>query len=113
MKGKFVYKIKLDTSDRYKKSVILLRDGELIDEIKGDLDVVVAIQAILQKNKIKISEIDEFYANPGPGSFTGLKIGATIANVLNWVSGKKKIDELSYPEYGSEPNIHKTEWLEK
>ena len=43
--------------------------------------------------------------NKGPGSFTGIKIGVTIANVLNWALGKKKISELVVPDYGREPNI--------
>ena len=55
--------------------------------------------------KLKAKDITEYESNPGPGSFTGLKIGTTIANVFNWALGKKKINELALPEYGREPNI--------
>ena len=58
-------------------------------------------------------DIDVIKANPGPGSFTGLKIGVTVANILNWALGKKKFSEMMLPEYGSEPNIHQTKWIEK
>lgn len=91
----------------------LTRNDELIVEKSGDLDINGSIKKLLDENKLKISDIDEFEANPGPGSFTGLKIGVTIANVLNWVLGKKKVSELTYPKYGSKPNIHKTPWIEK
>lgn len=104
-----MYKILIDSTDRYEKSVKLEKSGEIIDELTGDFDITVAVRDILMKHDLKTSDIAEFEANPGPGSFTGLKIGVTIANILNWVNGNKKI---VHPEYGSEPNIHKTKWLE-
>lgn len=108
-----MYQILIDTADRYNKSVSLLKEGKIVGEKKGDLDVVVAIRDLLKENEIKFSEIEEVKANPGPGSFTGLKIGVTVANVLNWALGKKKSTEIVLPKYGGQPNIHKTKWLEE
>lgn len=108
-----MYKILIDSAKRYEKSVKLVEKDDLVAEKTGDIDLNVAIKEILDENKLKISDISEFKVNPGPGSFTGLKIGVTVVNVLNWALGKKKINELTYPEYGSEPNIHKTPWVEK
>lgn len=113
MKERLMYQILIDTADRYNKSVSITKEGEVVGEKKGDLDVVVAISDLLKENKIKFSEIEEIKANPGPGSFTGLKIGVTVANVLNWALGKKKSTEIVLPEYGGQPNIHKTKWLEE
>ena len=107
-----MYKILIDSSERYEKSVKLFKGESEVDSMVGDLDLTVAIREILKKNKLDIKEIEVFDANPGPGSFTGLKIGLTIVNILNWALGKKKSTDLAYPKYGSEPNIHKTKWLE-
>ena len=106
-----MYKVYLDTSDRYKKSARLLKDGKIIDEIAGGADPVVMIRELLGKAKLQPSDVEMFEANPGPGSFTGLKIGVTVANVLNWALGRKTIKDLQMPEYGAEPNIHPTKWL--
>ena len=106
-----MYKVYLDTSDRYKKSARLLKDGEVIDEVAGEADPVVMIRELLQRAKLAPADILEFEANPGPGSFTGLKIGVTVVSVLNWALGRKTIKQLQMPEYGAEPNIHPTKWL--
>jgi len=108
---KLLYKIYIDSSERNIKSVILskIENGlEIeVDKITGDIDIVSSIKKLLDKHKILLEEISEFVPNLGPGSFTGLKMGVTAANVLNWACGKKNISELSYPEYGREPNISK------
>lgn len=101
-----MYKIYIDSSDRYKKEIRLLGDKyEILDKVIGDIDVSYEISQLLKKNDLTPSAIGSYEINRGPGSFTGLKIGAAIANVFNWALGKKKIDELVYPEYGKEPNI--------
>jgi len=104
-----MYKIKIDASKRREKEVTLVElkgnTEAVVAEKRGDIDIVVAIKELLEENNIPIDNIDEFISNLGPGSFTGLKIGATIANVLNWALGKKTIKELSVPEYGRDPNI--------
>lgn len=107
-----MYKIYVNTSDRHKQFAHLLKDGKVIGEIENGVDPVVMVRELLQRAKLTPADISEFEANPGPGSFTGLKIGVTAINVLNWALGRKKASELQMPEYGSEPNIHKTKWIE-
>ena len=103
------YKIYLDTTDRYNKLVNLIKvenDKEtVIIERNGELDVSQTIADLLKEANLTPEEVLEYNANPGPGSFTGIKIGITIANVLNWVTGKKSLSELKNPNYGKEPNI--------
>jgi tRNA A37 threonylcarbamoyladenosine modification protein TsaB len=109
-----MYKILIDSTDRFHKSIKLVKErstdavnsSELIDEIEGDVDIVVAIKDLLVRNNITAIDITEFVPNLGPGSFTGLKSGITIANIFNWALGKKKSHDFYLPEYGREPNIH-------
>lgn len=100
-----MYKIYIDATQRYEKAVKLFKDDVLVEEMVGDINITSELQDLLDKNRLTIEDINTFESNPGPGSFTGLKISSTIANVLNWATGKKKTDELSYPNYGREPNI--------
>jgi tRNA A37 threonylcarbamoyladenosine modification protein TsaB len=108
-----MYRILIDTKERYRKSAKLVKGKKAISERVGDIDIAAAIKEMLDESNLSIGDIDEFAADPGPGSFTGLKVGVTLANVLNWVLGRRSLNELTYPNYGAEPNIHKTKWLEK
>lgn len=105
------YKIYMDSSVRDEKKVKLvkvLNDKEVIlQEVNGVIDIVGTIKDFLNKEKLKVRDISEFIPNLGPGSFTGLKMGVTISNILNWFNGKKSLSNLDYPEYGGEPNISK------
>lgn len=109
MKEKLQYTILIDSTDRYKKSVSLMsrENGEelVIQKSSGDIDIVSEIKKILKENRVSLEEISEFRSNPGPGSFTGIKVGLTISNTLNWALGIREVDDLQSPEYGKEPNI--------
>jgi tRNA A37 threonylcarbamoyladenosine modification protein TsaB len=106
MKGMFVLKIYIDTSQRYEKKVILRDDKDsVVDEVSGDIDVVSEVDKLLKKHKISPKDIQTYEVNKGPGSFTGLKIGVTVANIFNWALGRAQLKDLVYPEYGKEPNI--------
>ena len=59
------------------------------------------IEEILAEHKLNISDITAITVAMGPGSFTGLRVGATIANALGYlldipVNGKKA---LAIPTY--------------
>ncbi len=104
------YIIKINTIERHIKVIELVEISEgkeqLIDKIEGNFDVVNEIKKLLVKNKLRPEKIYEYIPNVGPGtSFTGTKVGVTVANVINWALGKKKLDELYNPIYISEPNI--------
>ena len=45
------------------------------------------INEILKKEGKKIKEIKEIEVNTGPGSFTGLRVGVSVANTLGWALG--------------------------
>lgn len=105
------FKIYLNTSDRKEKQVSLVEfignNEKVIGERKGEIDIVSSISELLVEKGLRLQDVYDFVPNTGPGSFTGLKIGVTVANILNMVLGRRKLDELSVPEYGGEPNISK------
>jgi hypothetical protein len=102
-------KIYIDSSNRDVRKVSLLEySGDVekeIDFIEGSIDIVGAIKDLLKRNELDLKDISEFEPMAGPGSFTGLKVGVTIANMFNWLLGRKDLKNLDLPEYGGEPNI--------
>lgn len=106
-----MHKIYIDSTDRLIKSVSLYKNEDLLDGISGEIDIVPSINNLLKRNSLNIKQV-KFEANPGPGSFTGIKIGLTIVNTLNWFLHKQQVKDLQKPEYGASPNIHKTKWIE-
>jgi len=105
------YKIYIDTSKRDEKEVKLVEIKDGIEKVlgvkSGKIDVTASIRDLLLENNLKLGDISEFIPNLGPGSFTGLKMGVTISNVLNFMLGRKPLKNLDYPNYGGEPNISK------
>lgn len=84
------------------------------------------IKNLLDQENINWKDIKAIVYYEGPGSFTGLRIGASVANALSyannalvvssggddWIkNGLQKISEgkseVALPKYGSEPHITK------
>lgn len=61
------------------------------------------IEKILEKHSLKFEDINSINVVTGPGSFTGLRIGISIANVLGFILkipiNGKKVGELVEPLY--------------
>lgn len=88
---------------------------ELLDVIRGEL----------KKQNAEWKDVTGVVAYQGPGSFTGLRIGLTVANTIaygqdvpivaaqgeNWIAtGTKRLvagetDRMVLPHYGAEANI--------
>lgn len=60
--------------------------------------VLPLIDRLLRKHKLKASDIDKIEVNTGPGSFTGLRVGISVANALSFALkipvNKKKVGEF-------------------
>ncbi len=91
--------LKIDTTER-EKVVVELRIGTKVkDQIsstqeKGSQVLLPMIVKILNRNNLKFSDITSVEVNPGPGSFTGTRVGVSVANTLGYalnipVNGKK------------------------
>ena len=73
-----------------KKAVVSLiaKNGEVIAQVEAE-EPLIAIDKLLRKTKMKLEDIKEISSHPGPGSFTGLRVGAAVAQTLNFALGKK------------------------
>ena len=118
-------------SDKPEAELYLFNDGKKIAEIKWEAhrelaDTILGkIKEILVNNNIADKDITGIIMHTGEGSFTGLRIGTTVANAMsyslgvpivategdNWISeglGKitsSKPGDLVVPKYNAEPNI--------
>lgn len=80
--------LKLDTTTAKKAQVKIFRNSELVTETENESPVI-SIQEALEKANLQLAEIDEFSANPGPGSYTGIRVGLSVVNALNFALGKE------------------------
>jgi len=83
----------IDTSSK-SASIALLRDSDILSEIVVNLDVnhslilLPAVDHLLRLSRIEPEEIDLFACTIGPGSFTGLRVGASTVKGLALATGK-------------------------
>jgi tRNA threonylcarbamoyl adenosine modification protein YeaZ len=79
----------LDTSSSFLYTAII-ENNILVAEIKEKLDKDLSSEALprisgmFEKTEIKPTEIDKIIVVNGPGSFTGVRIGLTIAKTFAW-----------------------------
>ncbi len=81
-----MFSLYIDT--HYKEvNIVLFKDGLVLDSINNTnpLQSTVTmplIDKIMGNNNITIEDIKEIYCVNGPGSFTGVRVGITIAKML-------------------------------
>lgn len=80
-------KIFIDCTES-KKAVVTLIDGKR-KVTKEGTEVLPLIEEILRENSLKPTDV-EFDSHQGPGSFTGVRVGAAIANALSFALGRDK-----------------------
>ena len=65
--------------------------------------VLPLIDKVLKANNINLSDINKIKVNTGPGSFTGLRVGISIANALGFFLkipiNEKKVGKLAGAKY--------------
>jgi len=98
----------IDTSNNKEIKVGLTIEGkedlitQAIDYRKAQV-VLPLVDQLLKKHKLTLQDITEITVNPGPGSFTGVRVGITIANTLGFllkipINGKP-VGEMVIPIY--------------
>lgn len=96
----------INTVDRKDIIVSLKKEGQVVDKIEdkneyGSQVLLPLIEKIIKKNKLKFSDLKGIEVETGPGSFTGIRVGVSVANALGFslgipVNGKKIETELQY-----------------
>ena len=104
-----MYQLLLDSSNKY-LSVGLSKDGKVVDKIfyeawqRQSEMMVTEIDNILKRNNIDKSELNGVVVGVGPGSYTGVRIGVTIAKTIAYVLkiklyAKSSLSLLKHPEF--------------
>ena len=103
-----MYQLLLDSSNKY-LSVGLAKDGKVIDKIfyeawqRQSEMMVTEVGNILKRNNVENKDVDGVVVGVGPGSYTGVRIGVTIAKTIAYalkvkVYAKSSLSLLKHPE---------------
>ena len=71
-------------------SVAVVNDGKVVAEVVQNIKLthsvgaMPAIEEVMKKAGIEASQIDAVAVSKGPGSYTGVRIGVTLAKTLAW-----------------------------
>lgn len=81
------YILYIDTSDSKMVSVAISVNGKMKNKSsdvgnKKSQEVLPMIEKLLIENQLKLKDISEIKVDIGPGSFTGLRVGIAVANML-------------------------------
>ena len=120
-------------TDKPEAELYLISNGKVASEIKWEAHreladtLLIKINELLKSKNISQQYIKGIIMHTGEGSFTGLRIGTTVANAMayslsipivavkggEWIKsglvaiGSAKVGDLVVPEYNAEPNITK------
>lgn len=100
----------IDTKDRNIVKVSLKDKGKVVKTLSeenqyGSQVLLPLIFKLLQTTNYELQTLKGIEVEVGPGSFTGLKVGASVANALGWslgipINGKKLETDLQYEYLG-------------
>ncbi len=79
----------INTKDMNVVTVALKEGEEVVDSLSeenewGSQVLLPLIEKILKKNKLEFKDLTAIEAEEGPGSFTGLRVGASVAQALGF-----------------------------
>jgi hypothetical protein len=119
----------IDTSTN-NSTVVVLNSDKMLDKVvwdgSGELSdsLLMKIEEILKNSNLNLLDISLIAVNPGPGSYTGLRIGISTVNAISWStkipisSAKFEGDRIKFltppgynpifPVYSGPPNITKS-----
>src|SRR3990167_1993795 len=101
-------KLYFDSTDN-KKVIIRLDGEEFVREYTSprEQDVLFFLNGLLENQGKSLDDVSEIEVTPGPGSFTGSRVGVAIANALAFALGIKVNGKTPpiLPVYSAPPNI--------
>jgi tRNA threonylcarbamoyladenosine biosynthesis protein TsaB len=79
----------IDTSDRFQATVEVQKGQEHYQVVSDAIvdrsqSTLLLIDQVLNDSKTSLKELDMLSVVRGPGSFTGLRVGVSIANTLSY-----------------------------
>ncbi|KUK83655.1 MAG: YdiC [Microgenomates bacterium 39_6] len=77
----------IDTSDNKKIILALDKKRKTIEVEKKNKSLLKNINLFLKEEGVGLDSLGQIEINPGPGSFTGLRVGFSVANLLGWYFG--------------------------
>lgn len=96
----------INSKDRKLTEVALKKQGQVVDKLSdeneyGSQALLPLIEKLLKKNNLGFKDLKGIDLETGPGSFTGLKVGASVANALGFtlripVNGKSMETQINY-----------------
>lgn len=96
----------INTKDRKTIEVALKKDKKVIADLSeeneyGSQVLLPLIEKLLKSQKLDYKDLEEIEVETGPGSFTGIRVGVSVANALGFslkipVNGKKTETDLKY-----------------
>lgn len=97
----------IDTTDNKNVFIKVVHDGkehiENAEKTERPESVLLLLDRLFKREGLMLSSIDEISVNEGPGSYTGLKVGVSIANALSFALQKnvnqKSLGEQVLPTY--------------
>ena len=94
----------IDSTDN-KKTQIKIGEQEFVNEVASprDQNILLFIKQSMEKIGVTPQSLTSIEVNTGPGSFTGSRLGVTIANALGFslnipVNGSLKPVEVTYSQ---------------
>ena len=79
----------IDTSNSFINIYIINKDTILVNESVHTLKdmantIMPLIRDCFKKTDFEIRDIDKIFVTVGPGSFTGVRVGITVAKTISW-----------------------------
>ncbi len=69
----------------------IVRSDTFSATMRHAVELLPTLDRICQHENIAPTEVSEIYVSAGPGSFTGLRIGITVARTLAWTLGTRVV----------------------
>jgi len=96
----------INTKDQKKVEVSLMKDGKIFKTLTEDREygsqvLLPMIEKLLKNSSLDLKDLKGIEVETGPGSFTGLRVGVSVANSLAYslgipVNGKEQETDLVY-----------------